>query len=355
MRLRRLGERQECDSFAVRKTAALHQARTGKLLDELREQARLAHTGGAEESDELRRPFALDAGCDRAQHGKLLVSPDQRCGQTGHPTRRRLLLAGGRDRDPGRHGLALSLCLEGLVLAVRDRAARRRICPLAHEHVSRLRVLLQARGHVDGVAADHQLAAGRRFPACDHFTRVDADPEPNIGAVATLHTVDERHEAVPRGQPCPNSPLRVVFVGLGDAEHGEDRVAGEFLRRASEPLDLGVDQLEELSLNLADILRIQPLAECGGAGEVCEQDGDDPPLLPVVSSVGSATSVLAQCDAAGGAEGRAGRLLRAAGRAGPLERRAALTAKTGAGRVLRAARGAGQFHAASLRRGAFEA
>ena len=37
-------------------------------------------------------------------------------------------------------------------------------------------MLLQARGHVDGVAADHQLATGGRFPTGDHLAGVDADP-----------------------------------------------------------------------------------------------------------------------------------------------------------------------------------
>jgi hypothetical protein len=55
-------------------------------------------------------------------------------------------------------------------------------------------------------------------------------------------------------------------VGLGDAEHGQDRVAGELLRGASEPLDLGVDQLEELALELTYVLRIESFAERGRAG-----------------------------------------------------------------------------------------
>ena len=37
-------------------------------------------------------------------------------------------------------------------------------------------MLLQARRHVDRVAADHQLAARGRFPTGDHLARVDPDP-----------------------------------------------------------------------------------------------------------------------------------------------------------------------------------
>ena len=139
----------------------------------------------------------------------------------------------------------------------------------------------------------------------------------------------------------------------GNAEHGEHCVAGELLCRAPEPLDLGIDQLEELSLKLADVLRIQPLAERGRPGEVGEENGYDPPFLTVVARLTGTASVIPEGDAAVGAEGRAGRLLESAGGASPLERCAALTAKTGARSVLGSAGSADQCHAASLRRPLF--
>ncbi len=213
------------------------------------------------------------------------------------------------------------------MLAVRDRAACRRLRPLPDEHLSRLGVLLQPCGHVDGVAADHQLASCCGFAAGDHLARVDAHREGG-----------------------PNRPFGVVLVCLGNAEHGEHCVAGELLCRAPEPLDLGIDQLEELSLKLADVLRIQPLAERGRPGEVGEENGYDPPFLTVVARLAGTASVIPEGDAAVGAEGRAGRLLESAGGASPLERCAALTAKTGARSVLGSAGGADQCHAASLRR-----
>ena len=336
--------------LAVREAATLDQARTGKPLDKLREQARLADAGGAEERDELWRAFALDASRDGTQDRKLLVSPDQRRAQAPDAAWRRLLLARRGDRHPGRDGRALSLRLDWLVLAIRDRAARRRLRPLSQEHLARIRVLLQARGHVDRVAADHQLATGGRLAAGDHFARVDADPQPDVGAVAALDALGERSEAVPHGQRRPNRPLGVVLVGLGDAEHGEDRVAGEFLRGASEPLDLGVDQLEELPLELAHVLRVQFLAERGRAREVGEQDGDNAPLLAIVGRVRRTASVFSERDAAGRAEGRAGRLLEPAGRADPLKRRATLTAEAGPAGALGSAGSADQSHAPSLRR-----
>jgi len=103
------------------------------------------------------------------------VSPDQRRAQAGDAPRRRFLLADGGDRHPRSDGRALPLRLESLVLAVLDRAACRRLCPLSDEHLARLGVLLQPCGHVDGVAADHQLASCCGFAAGDHLARVDAD------------------------------------------------------------------------------------------------------------------------------------------------------------------------------------
>ena len=235
------------------------------------------------------------------------------------------------------------------MLAVLDRAACRRLCPLSDEHLARLGVLLQARRHVDGVSADHQLASCCGFPAGDHLARVDSDSQPDVGAVAALDTVVEGNEALPHGQGGPNRPFRVVLVCVGDAEHGEHCVAGELLCRAPEPLDLGVDQLEELSLKLANVLRIHPLAERGRPGEVGEENGYDPPLLTVVARLAGTASVIPEGDTAVGAEGRAGRLLESAGGAGPLERCAALTAKTGARSVLGSAGSADQCHGASLR------
>src|SRR6185436_2352050 len=148
----------------------------------------------------------------------------------------------------------------------------------------------------------------------------------------------------------PNRPFRVVLVCLGNAKHSEHCVAGELLCRPPEPLDLGVDQIEELSLKLADVLRIQPLAERGRPGEVGEENGYDPPLLTVVARLAGTASVIPEADAAVGTEGRACRLLESAGRAGPLEQRAALTAKTGARSVLGSAGSTNQCHPASLRR-----
>ena len=173
----------------------------------------------------------------------------------------------------------------GLALAIGDDPARRGLCPLPDEDLSRLGVLLQARRHVDGVPAHHQLAACGRLAAGNDLAGVDADPEPHLGVVAIEHTLGERSERIADGQRGANRALGVVLVRLRDPENGEHRVAGELLGGAAVALDLRVDQVEELALELAHILGIESLAECRRAGEVGEEDGHDAALLPVLDGL----------------------------------------------------------------------
>ena len=223
------------------------------------------------------------------------------------------------ERPPRQPGRPLALRLDVLVLAIGDRAARRRLRALPDEHLAGLRVLLKARRDVDRIAADHQLAARRRFPAGDDLAGVDPDPEPDVRAVAALDALGEGAEALPHGERSPNGALRVVLVRLRDAEDGEHGVAGELLRRAPEALDLGVDQVEELTLKLANVLGIEPLAERSRPSEVGEQNGDDPPLLPLVSSVGARRASSRRAMPQEEQKAAAGRLLKPAQRDKPAE------------------------------------
>jgi hypothetical protein len=72
--------------------------------------------------------------------------------------------------------------------------------------------------------------------------------------------------------------------------------------------------LGQLPQELAEVLRVEQLANRGRVREVGEEYGDDTPLLPLVGSARGAASVLAQ--AAGGTEGRGRRLLGPAAGAG---------------------------------------
>ena len=64
-----------------------------------------------------------------------------------------------------------------------------------------------------------------------------------------------------RGQraPCQHGSLGVVLVRLRHAEHRQDGVADELLGHAAEALDVTVDEREQLTLQLANLLRIEAL------------------------------------------------------------------------------------------------
>jgi hypothetical protein len=153
-------------------------------------------------------------------------------------------------------------------------------------------VLLQARGDVDDVAADHQLAASSSVAAGDDVARVHADPQPDVSAVALAYAVSERAEPVANGERRPDGTLRIVLVRLRGAENSEHGVPGELLGAAPEPLDLGVDQLEELTKERAKVLGVEQLADRSRAREVGEENGDDAAFLPLVGLLLRSASIL---------------------------------------------------------------
>jgi len=68
------------------------------------------------------------------------------------------------------------------------------------------------------------------------------------------------------------------------AEDGEHRVADELLAEPAEPLDLGVDEGEELALQDAKLLRVDALGERRRPGDVGEENGHYAEFVPVVHS-----------------------------------------------------------------------
>ena len=205
-------------------------------------------------------------------------------------------------------------------------------------------MLLEARGNVDGVAADHQLSTRGGLPAGDDLAGVDADAQRHLDPVASAATRCECAESVTHRERSTDSALRIVPMSLGNTEHGDYGVPHELLGRASEALDLGPDHVEELSLDLPHVLRIEPLAQRGRACEVGEENRDDSPLLALVRTAGP-SNIVPQRHPAGRAERRRRGLLGSAARAHALERRTAPGAEAGAGRMLGATRGADQPHA----------
>ncbi len=284
VRLRHLGERPVGDALAVGQAAADQHVSRGEPLDELAEEARLADAGRAEQRDELRRALALDAGGDGAQHGELLVPPDERRDEPRDAAwRGRRLLGRCVERDPRGKRLPLALRVEVLVPPILDRPGSRGLRALPDEHSPGSASCCRRAATLTAsplTISSPRVAASR--PATTS-ARVDADPEADLGAVPALDALREGVEAVADGERGPNGALGVVLVRLRDAEDGEHGVAGELLGRAAEALDLGVDQLEELPQELAEVLRVDQLAERSRAREVGEEDGDDAAFLPFVA------------------------------------------------------------------------
>ena len=318
--LRGLAERPVRDALAVREASTQEEVRAGQLRHELREEAGLPDPGVPVDRHELRCPLPGDPGRERAEDDQLLLPADHVGGEALDAAR-----AGqrdDRDRLPRRKRGCLSLRLSRSQVPVTDRASRRRLRPLTDQHLTRYGTLLKARRDVDGIAADHQLAARRSLSSGDNLARVHADAQSDLGSVARSDVRGERSELVAHGKSRPHRALGVVVVRERDTEDGQHGVADELLAEPSEPLDLGVDELEQIALDHPELLGVDPGTERGRAGEVCEEDGHDPPLL-VLFDHRAARAALPERRAAGGAEGGVRRRFGAAGRADPRERCAA--------------------------------
>ena len=193
--------------------------------------------------------LAADEGAERAP--AAAVRPDG-----GHP-----LDGVGRDRagpalDPQR--------------ARRD-GARERLDgaegALADQDLARLGGLLQARGQVDRLAGDQEVAPGAR--AGDDEAGVDPDPQRHLH-VAPLGQARQARAHHQRG---PHRPLGIVLVRGRDAEHRHHRVADELLDRAAVGLGRPRELVVEIAQEAAQRLGIHARRELGGSGQVGEEHG----------------------------------------------------------------------------------
>ena len=308
------------------------------------QQPGLADAGDAQQRDHLRRPLLGDAAGQRDQQRQLLVAADHRRPQALDPP-----AAGpveGSLGRPCRERRALALGAQLGARAVADRSAAGAHRPLADQHGARLGVLLQPGGDVDGVAGHHHLAAGRGVAAGDHLAGVDADPQRDLAAVQPADALGQVGEPALGGQCREHGALGIVLMRLGDPEHGHHRVAGELLADAAEPGDLGVDDLEQPALDVADVLGVELLAERGRAGQVGEQDRHHPALVGRGDGLAPPGAV-PQPRAACWAEARSRRRLGAADGA-ELERRCAARAAESRPRVVLDATHLAGRHCASL-------
>jgi hypothetical protein len=155
---------------------------------------------------------------------------------------------------------------------------------LAHEDLVGGRRLLQTGRGAGGLARHGQVGS----PGLGKdLARLDADPElQSITALAD--PLDQRE----RGG---DGAIGVVAVHLRDAEHGHGGVADELLDAASVLLERGPREVEKRLEGPADVLRIAPVDQLGGADDVREHDRRELPLPAPAGVDGSA---------AGGAEPR---------------------------------------------------
>ena len=158
---------------------------------------------------------------------------------------------------------------------------RRLARSLTDEDLSGLRKLLETRCDVHGIPRDDHLPARGPLAAGDHITGVHTDSEPDFGPVGIGHSAANAGERLANAERRADRTLGVVLVHVRNPEHGQDGVADELLGDPSVVLDLGVDELEELTLNGPHVLGIEPFAEGSRPCEIGEEHGDDAPLFLV--------------------------------------------------------------------------
>ena len=241
--------------------------RAAQLDHELLEQAALADPRLAHDRDQV-RPRVLDRALDqRAQEGQLGVAADERAVRAPaaaiRPHRRHPLDGVGRDRarpalDPQR--------------ARRDGARERLDRPegaLADQDLARLGGLLQARGQVDRLAGDQEVAAGAR--AGHDQPGVDPDPQvhPHVAPLGQAGQARAHHDGR------PHRPLGIVLVRGRDAEHGHHRVADELLDGAAVGLGRPRELVVEVAQETAQRLGVHAGRKLGRSGQIGEEDGGE--------------------------------------------------------------------------------
>ena len=116
-------------------------------------------------------------------------------------------------------------------------------------------------------------------PPDDHLAGVDAGAGGDPDAVLAAELVVEPVERVADLGRRANGAERIVLVHDRHAEDGHDRVADELLDGAAVPLEHALHGVEVPPHHAAQELGVEPLAERGRLGDVCEEDGDDLPRL----------------------------------------------------------------------------
>jgi hypothetical protein len=123
---------------------------------------------------------------------------------------------------------------------------------------------------VHDVPGGHALAFGSRLEVDHGLAGRDRDPNAQLEPPLLA----QLGHGVADGQGGADSALRIVLMGDGSAEEGQDGVADELLDPSAEMLQLGTHALGERDRGGADILGVALVAQRGRPDEVGEQDRD---------------------------------------------------------------------------------
>jgi hypothetical protein len=177
----------------------------------------------------------------------------------------------GAEREPGGDRLLATAGLQHRGRAVLDDVLGERVRGLADEHTAGRCLGLQSRRGVHHVAHGRVVGAGEG--ADEHLAGVDPDPHPQrLGGRLVL---DVAGEALLHAQRSSHGTLRVVLVGDGSPEQGEDAVAEQLVDPTAEGGDVVDQPLEDAVDQPLHLLGIEVLGEAGEADDVGEQHGDE--------------------------------------------------------------------------------
>ena len=264
-----LEERPEGDAAPVRQAAAAYDLRlVGHRGLEGGEQRGLPYARLPEHGDHPRP--ALGAR-DLQLRAEVL--------QLGLPSHHRPLvpapvrLGGAHRQEPVRgHSLGLALQRKRLHRNDLDGVLDEPVGELADQDVVRRSSLLEPRGDVHGIPGHEPLPADRL--ARHDLARVDPDPVLEGDPPAPRELGAQVHQRALHLGRRSHGPERVVLVHLAQAEDGHDRVADVFLDGPAVRLQDSAHPLEVARHELAKGLRVERLAEVGGALQVAEDDRD---------------------------------------------------------------------------------
>jgi hypothetical protein len=232
----------------------------------------LPHPCRAEDGRERRAAIAPNDPRKRLEHLQLFVAADQRrlepvdvlAGQgalgDGLPHRERLGLALGDDR---------------LMRAVLNGPGGREVGAFPDQHLARGPSGLDPLRRVHRVADDRVLIGAADDPG-DDFPRVDPDPHAELHAAVALELMRVRGQVALHLERAPHRALGVVLVRLRSAEHSHYLVADDLVHAAAVQGDELCETLEGAIDDRLHLFGIEPLAHLGEAGQVREEDGDDP-------------------------------------------------------------------------------